>query len=108
MSRAGRAPADAEAADSARLDVWLWRARLARTRALAAELVERQGVRVDRSGLVRKVTKPGATLAIGDVLTLRQGQRLLTVQVRALGERRGPGAEARTLYEDLSPPATGA
>jgi ribosome-associated heat shock protein Hsp15 len=39
----------------------------------------------------------------GDVLTFAQGPRLRTVRVAALGERRGPPAEAAALYEDLHP-----
>jgi ribosome-associated heat shock protein Hsp15 len=89
-------------AEDARLDVWLDRARFYRTRTLAVEAIERYGVRLDRSGQVRKVQKPGATVRVGDVLTLKRGRELLTVEVLALGERRGPASEAQRLYRDVS------
>jgi len=41
----------------------------------------------------------------GDVLTFPLGPHIRTVRVLALGERRGPAPEARTLYEDLAPPS---
>ncbi len=87
--------------ETARLDVWLWRARFLKTRTLAAEMVERRGVRIGRAGLVRKVNKPGTPLRVGDVITLGRGQDVQTVRIMALGERRGSAEEARTLYEDV-------
>jgi ribosome-associated heat shock protein Hsp15 len=39
----------------------------------------------------------------GDVLTFAQGKEIRVVRVLALGERRGPAAEARTLYELIDP-----
>jgi ribosome-associated heat shock protein Hsp15 len=41
---------------------------------------------------------------VGDVVVLPQGGWQLTVRVLALGSRRGPAAEARTLYEQTSSP----
>jgi ribosomal 50S subunit-recycling heat shock protein len=38
---------------------------------------------------------------VGDSLVFAVGGRLIAVQVEALGERRGPPAEARTLYSAL-------
>jgi len=85
---------------SQRLDKWLWFARFARTRSLAAKLCE--------SGLVTlggaAVGKPNRSVRAGDVLAIPQGRVVRTVRVTALGERRGPPAEARTLYEELAEP----
>ncbi len=50
-----------------------------------------------------RVTKPARAVAAGDVLTFPQGRAIRIVKVEALGERRGPASEARTLYSDLSP-----
>lgn len=62
------------------------------------------GVRVNGT----PVGKAAATVAVGDVLTFAQARRIRVVRVLALGERRGPAAEAATLYEDLAPePARG-
>lgn len=89
-----------------RLDIWLWRARFFKTRTMAAGVVE-GGVFVERGGQSRKVDKPSATVEPGDGVSFRQGLTLRTVRVLACGSRRGPAAEARTLYEDLGEPDAG-
>lgn len=87
--------------DRQRLDLWLWCARVARTRAACAALVESGAVRINRQPTV----KPHARVAPGDVLTLALGQgrsaRIRVWRVLALAERRGGAAEAAALYEDL-------
>lgn len=84
-----------------RVDKWLWFARFFKTRSLAAKLCNGGVVRC--SGTV--VTKAHFAVKPGDVLTFSQGRHIRVVKVLALGSRRGPADEARTLYEDLSPPA---
>jgi ribosome-associated heat shock protein Hsp15 len=90
-----------------RLDVWLWRARLFKTRALAAAAVEAGAVWVMRAGQSRVAERPGMTIAVGDGVTVRRrvgaGFVLDTVRVAGLGVRRGPPLEARTLYEPIAP-----
>jgi len=88
-----------------RIDVWLWRARFARTRSLGAAMVERGAFRVTRHGIQTRFDKPGRTIHIGDTLVFAIGGRLVELSVVGLGERRGPAEEARTLYS-LSGPAT--
>jgi len=81
-----------------RLDLWLWCARLSKTRADCARLVAGGGVRLNR----QPTDKAHARLRGGDVLTLALPGRVLVWRVAALAARRGPPAEARALYEDLS------
>ena len=81
-----------------RLDKWLWFARFARTRSLAARLSEDGFVRVNGA----RTENPAKGLAIGDVVTVAAPHATLAVRVRDLGERRGPAPEARRLYEDLA------
>lgn len=83
-----------------RLDKWLWFARFARTRTLAAGLVTNGKVRVNKE----KVIKPGATVRVGDVITASLGRSVRVVRVLAPGLRRGSATEAAKLFEDLSPP----
>jgi ribosome-associated heat shock protein Hsp15 len=87
--------------DRQRLDVWLWCARVAKTRAACAALVESGAVRINRQPTV----KPHARVAPGDVLTLALGQgaaaRIRVWRVLVLAERRGPASEAAGLYQDL-------
>jgi ribosome-associated heat shock protein Hsp15 len=84
-----------------RVDVWLHRARFAKTRAAAARLVSEGGVRLLRDGLARRLEKSSVELETGDSLVFLQRGRLCTVRVLALAHRRGPPAEARLLYSEL-------
>ena len=86
--------------DWQRLDRWLWCARFLKTRALAARFAEQGKVRINR----QPTDKPHARVRPGDVLTFGLGAGVRVLRVLALGDRRGPAPEARTLYEDLDPP----
>ena len=88
-----------------RIDVWLWRARFARTRSLAAAMVERGAVRLTHNGTQTRLDKPGRTVHVGDRLIFAVGGRLMELKVEALGERRGPAEEARALYSLSGPTA---
>jgi ribosome-associated heat shock protein Hsp15 len=81
---------------SRRLDQWLWFARFAKSRSLAARLCAGGAVVVN--GVA--VAKPNHMLRPGDVVTVPQGGWQRTVRVVALGTRRGPVPEARTLFEE--------
>ncbi|HUO21008.1 MAG TPA: RNA-binding S4 domain-containing protein [Caulobacteraceae bacterium] len=90
-----------EDAGSCRLDVWLWRARFFKTRSLAARFLEEGRLRVIRPGAEPlRVDKASRTIRPGDGLVFAIGGRLIDIEVRALGERRGPADEARALYSD--------
>jgi ribosome-associated heat shock protein Hsp15 len=78
-----------------RLDKWLWAARFYKTRALAAEAVERGRVQVNG-----QPAKPARELKPGDRLRLRQGADERTVDVLALSAVRGPAPVAQTLYAE--------
>jgi len=78
-----------------RLDKWLWAARFYKTRALAAE--EAGKGRVTVNGLA---AKPAREIKPGDLLELRQGAVLRTVQVQGLSAIRGPAPAAQALYAE--------
>lgn len=80
-----------------RLDKWLWQARFFKSRALASKICAAGRVRIDGE----RVTKPHATIRPGHVLTFPHARDIRVVRVVALGTRRGPAVEARTLYEDV-------
>jgi len=84
--------------DRVRLDKWLWAARLFKTRALAAEAVDRGRIEVNG-----QPAKPARELRPGDTLQLRQdrGPKLCLI-VRALSTQRGPAPVAQTLYEETT------
>jgi ribosome-associated heat shock protein Hsp15 len=85
-------------AAACRIDVWLWRARFAKTRAMAAALVESGAVRLSHQGRQTRLDKPSRCVHVGDGLVFALGGRLFDLKVEALGERRGPAGEARALY----------
>ncbi|MBE7210548.1 MAG: RNA-binding S4 domain-containing protein [Gluconacetobacter diazotrophicus] len=93
---------DAEDRDWQRLDKWLWCARFLKARADCARLIADGSVRINR----QPTDKAHARLRPGDVLTLPlagPGNRngVSVVRVLALAKRRGPAAEARTLYDTV-------
>ncbi|UXN62226.1 RNA-binding S4 domain-containing protein [Phyllobacterium zundukense] len=83
-----------------RIDKWLFFARVVRSRALAAKLVSGGNVRSNKD----KIDQPSHGVKPGDVLTITLDRRILVYKVVSGGTRRGPAEEARTLYEDISPP----
>lgn len=89
-----------EVPPSLRVDKWLWAARFFKTRSLAAAACA--GGKVDVND---EAAKPAKAVRPGDVVkvTVRDGKRI--ARVLGVSERRGPAAEARLLYEDLTPPA---
>lgn len=98
----GGSAAEGEPSDASalRLDKWLWFARFFKSRTLAARICVGGNIRLNRM----VVKKAHQAVRPGDVLTFPQGWRIRVVRVCALGERRGPVAEAQRLYEDLTPP----
>ena len=90
--------------DNCRIDVWLWRARFAKTRSLAAAMVEKGAIRLTHHGAQTRLDKPSRSVHPGDDLLFAQGGRLIAVRVLQLGERRGPPEEARALYAALDAP----
>jgi len=90
-----------EAVDTCRIDVWLWRARFFKTRSLAARLVAEGGVRLTRGGQRLPLDKPSRALRGGDIVVFPLNDRFIVVRVEALGVRRGPATEARSLYRVL-------
>ncbi len=83
-----------------RLDKWLWFVRVIKTRTQAAGLVTDGKVRVNR----QRIDKPSQTLRPGDVVTVAVRGHVRVLKMVSAGTRRGPPAEARLLFEDLTPP----
>jgi ribosome-associated heat shock protein Hsp15 len=88
------------AGETLRLDRFLWFVRLAKTRSFAQEIAEAGHMRI--SG--RVVDRAHTPVRVGDVLSFPLHGRVRVVRVEALPARRGPAAEARLCYADLSPP----
>ena len=71
-------------------------------RSACAAWVGQGSIRINR----QPTDKPHAKIRPGDVLTFPAGSTVRVLRVVALAERRGPAAEARTLYEDVADPAS--
>jgi ribosome-associated heat shock protein Hsp15 len=84
---------------SRRLDQWLWFSRFVKSRSLAARLCAAGVVAVN--GV--PVAKANHAVRIGDTVALTFGGWRRTSRVAALGSRRGPAPEARSLYEETAP-----
>lgn len=78
-----------------RLDKWLWAARFYKTRALAADEIDKGRIMVNE-----QVAKASRELKAGDRVDIRQGYLTQTVVVRALSTVRGPAPHAQQLYEE--------
>lgn len=86
-----------------RIDKWMWYARFFKSRSQASRLAADGKVRVDGK-IIDRAHHP---VKIGNILTFPQAQSIRAVRILALDTRRGPAAEAQTLYEDLISPKTG-
>ena len=80
-----------------RIDKLLWFLRLAKSRKLAQQWAETGHIR--RNG--NRVERAAQAVAVGDVLTVPLGVRVIAIRVDALPPRRGPAAEAQACYVRL-------
>ena len=64
-------------------------------------------MRLTRGTQETRLDKPARTVKPGDGLVFAIGGRVHAVRIEALGERRGPPAEARMLYSELAGDAEG-
>jgi ribosome-associated heat shock protein Hsp15 len=87
--------------ETCRIDVWLWRARFAKTRSAASVFIETGAIRLTRNGVQARLDKPSRSVHVGDEVMFARDGRLVVVRVLAIGHRRGPPVEARALYATL-------
>lgn len=85
-------------AERQRLDKWLVYARFAKTRSVAAELIEAGRVRLNGERQKNAARQIGP----GDVLTLALPHATRVVRVISAADRRGSFPEAQLLYEDVA------
>lgn len=81
-----------------RIDLWLWHARVVRTRTAAADLVRRGHVRVDG----RRVDAPGYSVRAGHVLTIALERQVRVLRIVRFAERRGDATSASDLFEEIT------
>lgn len=85
------------AGDVIRLDRFLWFARLVKTRGAAQELAETGMMRLDG----RRIERSSVQVRVGSVIAFPLRGKVRVLRVEALPLRRGPPAEAATLYQEL-------
>ena len=82
-------------AEPVRLDKWLWAARFFKTRGKAREAIV--GGKVHLNGAR---VKPSRLLQPGDRLRVQRGADEFVLTVQRLSSRRGPAAEAQSLFSE--------
>ncbi len=80
-----------------RLDKYLWFARIVKTRSAAQAIAEQGRLRING----RVIDRSHAPVGIGDVLSFAVHGKVRVLRIEALPARRGPPAEARTLYSEI-------
>jgi ribosome-associated heat shock protein Hsp15 len=82
-----------------RLDRFLWFARIAKSRAYAQAMAGQGHFRIDG----RPIARPAAPVRVGNVLTFATHRGdVRAIRIERLPARRGPPAEARLCYTDLT------
>ncbi len=85
--------------DTQRIDKWLWYARVVKSRTRAQKLAVSGRIRVNRN----PIRSASRSIRIGDVLTISLDSGVRVLRIVSPGLQRRSAAEARLLYEDLSP-----
>ena len=80
-----------------RLDLYLHRIRLVKSRSLAQSLIETGYVRVDG----KRIEKSSEQVDVGSVIALPLQDKVRVLRVIALPARRGPAREAQLCYEEV-------
>lgn len=84
-----------ETLSEVRADVWLWAARMYKTRSMAKQAIDGGKVDVNGAGC-----KPSKVLHIGDTVRLTRGEERLELEILSLSEQRGPASVAQLLYRE--------
>jgi ribosome-associated heat shock protein Hsp15 len=88
--------------DAVRLDIWLDIACLFKTRSEAQKACKAGRIEVNGQN-----AKPNRLIRPGDTIEIRRPfGRVQKIQIRGIAERHVARADARQLYEDLTPPPT--
>ena len=90
---------EADEANTARVDKWLWAVRIFKTRPLATAACREGKVSVGEL-----VAKPARTVREGEIVTVRQGVMQRTLRVVAAPASRVGAVRLPEFYVDLTPP----
>ena len=84
-----------EELNEVRADVWLWAARMYKTRSLAKQAIDGGKVDVNGAGC-----KPAKAVRVGDSIRLTRGEERLDLEILAHYEQRGPASAAHLLNSE--------
>jgi ribosome-associated heat shock protein Hsp15 len=76
-----------------RMDIWLWAARMYKTRSLAKAAIAAGRVAIDDTPC-----KPSRSVRVGDCIVLDRASERYELTVAALSSQRGPAVAAQALY----------
>lgn len=96
---AGAIPHMPKFGDSARIDKWLWAARVYKTRSQAVEAIKNNRVTIDGSAV-----KPSRTIKACDVISVRKPPITFSFKVIACLETRVGAKLLPQVYENVTPP----
>ncbi|MDD5862240.1 MAG: RNA-binding S4 domain-containing protein [Prevotella sp.] len=85
--------------DSARLDKWLWAARIFKTRSIAADACKNGRVTIDGAN-----AKPSHTIKTGDVISVRKPPITYSFKVKNCIEQRVGAKLLAGVYENVTDP----
>jgi ribosome-associated heat shock protein Hsp15 len=80
-----------------RIDLFLHRIRLIKSRTLAQAIIAQGTTRIDG----RRVEKPSDIVKVGSIIALPLRGQVHVLRVLGLPRRRGPADEARAAYEEI-------
>ena len=85
--------------ESMRLDKWLWHTRFFKTRSYATDACKGNQIKVNEVK-----AKPSKEIKKGDLIELRKGPLLLSIQVIELLTQRVSAVKSKEFFKDLTPP----
>jgi len=80
-----------------RVDNWLYRLRLAKTRNIAQKIIREGKLRINKV----KIQKPSNKLKYGDIITLRKNNQIMVIEVIGFTKRRLDYKNAKIHYQIL-------
>ncbi len=89
--------------ETQRIDQWLWRARLAKTRAIAAALADKGKIRLTRFGTTSRIGRASFLVRHGDIIGFFRGERFIEVAVVGFAAQRAAPRDIPLLYTEQSP-----
>lgn len=91
---------DGSVISTARLDAWLYRTRLVKTRTAATAIISSGKIRITKNGRTKRIKKPSTLINSGDQVSFVHCKRLIQVEMVAAPTRRVSAIKAKSLYRD--------